>query len=134
LSVAPSVPGLFSANSSGSGPGAIYNQDLTYNSATNPAVAGTIIVLFGTGEGQTTPTGIDGTIDTSTLPKPALPVSVKIGGQPAEIIYDGAIPGQVAGLLQINARVPAGLAPGPQPVVVTIGTASSQANLTVAVK
>jgi uncharacterized protein (TIGR03437 family) len=134
ISVAPSVPGIFSANYSGSGPGAIYNQDLTYNSASNPAAAGTIIVFFGTGEGQTNPAGIDGIINTSSFPKPALPVTVTIGGQPAQIIYDGAIPDQIAGLLQINARVPAGLASGPQPVVVTIGTASSQANLTVAVK
>lgn len=134
LNVSASVPGLFSANASGTGPGAIYNQDLTYNSASNPAAAGTIIVLFGTGEGQTKPAGVDGEIATSVYPSPALPVSVTIGGQPADIIYDGAIPGQIAGLLQINARVPAGLASGPQPVVVTIGTASSQANLTVAVK
>jgi uncharacterized protein (TIGR03437 family) len=134
VSVAPSAPGLFSANASGSGPGAIYNQDLTYNSASNPAAAGTIIVLFGTGEGQTNPAGVDGLIATSTYPSPALPLSVTIGGQPAQILYGGAIPGQVAGLLQINARVPAGVASGPQPVVVTVGTASSQTSLTVAVK
>jgi len=134
VSVAASAPGLFSANASGSGPGAIYNQDLTPNSASNPAAAGTIVVLFGTGEGQTNPAGVDGMINTTTFPSPVLPVTVTIGGQPAQILYDGAIPGQVAGLLQINARVPVGLASGPQPVVVTIGTASSQANLTVAVK
>jgi uncharacterized protein (TIGR03437 family) len=133
-SVAASAPGLFSANASGSGPGAIYNQDLTPNSLSNPAAAGTIVVLFGTGEGQTNPAGVDGMIDTSTYPSPVLPVTVTIGGQAAQILYDGAIPGQVAGLLQINARVPTGLVSGPQPVIVTIGTASSQANLTVAVK
>jgi uncharacterized protein (TIGR03437 family) len=70
----------------------------------------------------------------SALPAPVLPVTVTIGGQTAQILYDGAIPGQVAGLFQINARVPSGLASGPQPVVVTVGTAASQAKLTVAVK
>ena len=60
LQVAGSAPGLYSADGSGSGPGAILNQDLSLNSASNPAAQGAIVILFGTGEGQTTPSGVDG--------------------------------------------------------------------------
>lgn len=136
VQVADTGPGLFSSDSSGSGQGAIYNQDATRNSSSNPAQPGTIITMFGTGEGQTNPPGVDGKVATlADLPAPAQGVSLTIGGQPADdITYAGAIPFEVAGLFQINARVPAGIGPGNQPVVVTIGNAQSQANLTVAVK
>ena len=37
---------------------------------------------------------------------PALPVRVAVGGHPAEIVYAGAAPHAVSGLLQVNFRVP----------------------------
>jgi uncharacterized protein (TIGR03437 family) len=40
----------------------------------------------------------------------------------------------VAGITQINAEIPAGTPSGPAPVVVTIGTATSPQNVTVAVQ
>ncbi len=133
VNVADAAPGLFSANSSGHGQGAILNSDSSYNSASNPAAPGSEIVLFGTGEGQTTPAGLDGLIATGTPPKPALPVSVTIGGQNAQIVYKGGIPGVVAGALQLNVIIPKGLSAGPQAVFVTVGQIPSQVNLTVAV-
>ena len=45
------------------------------------------------------------------LPKPALQVSVEINGENAEVTYAGGAPGEVAGMLQVNARIPAN-APG----------------------
>lgn len=136
VKVLASKPALFSANSSGTGPGAILNQDNTLNSPSSPAEAGSIVILFGTGEGQTSPAGRDGILAMTTpLPAPVLPVRVQFdGGSPAEILYAGAAPGAVAGLFQINVRLPAGLRSGNVPVVVTVGSASSQAGLTVAVR
>jgi len=40
-------------------------------------------------------------------PVPRQAVRVKVGGEPAEIIYAGAAPHAVEGLLQVNFRVPA---------------------------
>ncbi|MBZ5625733.1 MAG: hypothetical protein LAQ69_44625 [Acidobacteriia bacterium] len=133
--VAAAAPGIFSANSTGAGQGAILNQDNTYNSAANPAAPSTILQIFATGEGQTDPPATDGKIASGVLPKPVLPVRVTIGGQDAEVLYYGAAPGQVAGVLQVNARVPtSGVLPGAVPVILTVGSFSSQAGTTTTVK
>jgi len=134
MGVTDATPALFSANASGQGQGAILNADGSYNSASNPAHPGDAIAFFGTGEGQTVPPGITGKIADTSLPKPVLPVSVTIGGVPAEVTYYGAAPALVAGLFQINARLPPGTGAGDQPVIVTVGSVQSQRNVTVAVK
>jgi uncharacterized protein (TIGR03437 family) len=134
LQVVDVIPGLFTANASGKGPGAILNQDLSVNSAANPAAPGSVVVLYGTGEGQTNPVGLDGALTGTVWPLPIAPVSVTIGGVGATVGYAGEAPGLVAGMLQVNATIPAGLGSGAQPVVVTVGGASSQPGVTVAVK
>ena len=135
LSVALAAPALFTTNSSGTGPGAILNQDLTMNTALNPAARGSIVVLYATGAGQTDPPGVDGQVAADPLPKPTLGVSVKIGGLDAEILYAGAAPGLVAGVLQVNCRVPVSVAPGSSvPVVLTAGTFPSRTGVTLAVQ
>ncbi|MBS1855041.1 MAG: SBBP repeat-containing protein [Acidobacteria bacterium] len=134
VKVADAVPALFSADFSGKGQGAILNQDGSYNSASNPAAGGSVIVLFGTGEGQTSPPGTDGLLAVSAFPKPVLPLSATIGGRQAEIKYGGAAPGFTAGLLQVNVVIPPGTPPGNQPVAITLGSYTSPAGLTVAVK
>jgi uncharacterized protein (TIGR03437 family) len=133
LPVAPSAPGIFTQDQSGRGPGAIRNQDNSVNTADNPAEAGSVIQIFGTGEGQSVPGGVDGGI-TPDLRSTQQPPSATIGGTPAFIEFAGPAPFAVAGLLQVNARVPAGLTPGPVPVAVKFGSASSQAGVTVFVK
>ena len=133
--VVASLPGIFSANASGTGQGAIFNQNLTYNSAQNPAAPGSIVVLFLTGEGQTSPAGVDGSVTESQI-TPTLPVTVSFGGvQATSYQFIGEAPGLVAGVLQINVNVPAGAPAGSSvPVTVTIGTATSQSGLTVAIQ
>ena len=134
LPVAQSAPALFSLNATGKGGGAILNQDSSVNTPANPADKGSVVVLFGTGEGRTNPPGVDGKLAAGTFPKPVLPVRVRIGEIDAETLYAGAAPGLVAGVFQINVRVPADVASGDVPVVVTVGNASSQPELTVAVR
>jgi uncharacterized protein (TIGR03437 family) len=134
LPVTQAAPALFSSDSSGKGNGAILNQDNSINSPANPAAKGSVVILYGTGEGQTEPKGVDGRIAATVFPKPVLPVKVTIGNQEAQVQYAGAGPFQVAGVFQINAVVPAGVASGAVPVVVTVGTAASQPGLTVSVR
>jgi uncharacterized protein (TIGR03437 family) len=135
LNVAATAPGLFTADGSGSNGGAILNQDASPNTASNPAAAGTVVQIYATGEGVTSPASLDGALAMGPgYPGPVAPVSVTIGGQPATVTYAGTAPGGVAGFLQVNAVVPAGLASGPEPIVLTIGNANSQAGVTVAVQ
>src|SRR5262249_47280937 len=98
LRVAETEASLFSADSSGMGQGAILNEDGTPNSSSNPATRGSIISLYGTGEGQTDPPGEDGRVAGKVLPKPRAPVSVRIDGSAADVLYSGAAPGLVAGI------------------------------------
>jgi uncharacterized protein (TIGR03437 family) len=134
IPVADSAPGLFTANASGKGPGAILNQDQSPNSASNPAAQGSIVTLYGTGAGQTNPPGVDGQLAGAVLPKPLLPVSVTIGGKDAQVLYAGAAPGLVAGILQVDVQLPEGLSSPVVPVVLRVGNAVSQPSVTLSVK
>jgi len=135
LPVVAALPGLFTSNGSGKGEGAILNQDSSVNGASNPAAQGSVIVLYGTGGGQTNPASIDGGFNPLNADGVLLlPVTVTIGGQPATVNYAGPAPGLVDGVMQINAVLPSGIASGAVPVVVQVGTASSQTAVTVAVQ
>jgi uncharacterized protein (TIGR03437 family) len=133
IAVAASAPGIFTADSTGSGQARAINADGSSNGPTRPALVGTALTLFATGEGQTSPAGADGRIVGSSAPKPVLPVRVTIGGKPAEVQSAGGIPGVPAGIMQVVAIVPAGLT-GQFPVQMTVGNTSSQSGVTVAVQ
>jgi uncharacterized protein (TIGR03437 family) len=126
-------PALFTADASGKGQAAAVNQDGTFNSASSPAAPGTVIQLFATGEGATAPGGVDGKLAGAPLPKPVLPVSVTIGGKAAAVSYSGGAPGAPAGLMQVNAGIPAGLAAGNAAVILQVGERSSPAGVTIAI-
>jgi uncharacterized protein (TIGR03437 family) len=136
LPVASSSPGIFTVNQKGTGQGALLNQDLKPNTTANPAAKNSIVVLYATGGGVTNPAVADGKLvpGTPPLPRLTLPVSVKIGGIDAPVTYSGSAPGLVNGAVQINARVPANVASGAVPVVVTIGAATSQSGVTLSVR
>jgi uncharacterized protein (TIGR03437 family) len=135
LPVAPVAPALFTADSSGKGQAAAYNnQDGTLNGAAHPAKVGSYISLWLTGAGQMNPTGVDGLPGAAPLPQPAAAVSVTIGGQSVTPQYAGQAPTAVAGVMQINAQIPSGIQTGTAvPVVVQVGGVSTQAGVTVAV-
>ena len=128
LPVTGAAPGIFTADASGTGPAA---------ALTDPT--GTVITLYLTGEGQTAPPGRTGSVTEVSAtppltPAPVLPVSVMLGGQPANFQFKGEAPGIVAGVLQLNVEVPQGMAAGSYPVVVTIGGKATQAGVTVTVQ
>ncbi|MBI1898772.1 MAG: hypothetical protein HYS04_19890 [Acidobacteria bacterium] len=135
-------PGIFTSIGIGSG---ILNQDGTPNSAENPAPKESVVQIWATGAGVWNQTLQDGSILLSHLfdirpsgyvfLRPAAPVSLTIGGRPAEIRYAGPAPYEVSGKIQLNTVVPDGIDSGPQPVVLTIGdNDNSQQHVTVAVE
>ena len=135
LPVAGSAPGVFTLDATGTGPAAVVNQDGSLNSATNPAARGSVISIYATGEGRTSPAGATGSVTQSNTKTPLLPVTVKIGGIGATVQYAGSAPDEVAGLLQVNAVVPQGVGTGAAvPVTVSVGGIASRAGETIAVK
>ncbi len=133
--VAGCAPGLFTTGVTGVGQGAILNEDFTVNSEENPAARGSIVMLYGTGEGITDPPAVDGKSAGFPLHVPVAPVSVSLGGEDAAVTYAGAAPGLVSGVIQVNVRVPEGIEPGPTvPVLLKVGDAASQPGVTLAVR
>jgi uncharacterized protein (TIGR03437 family) len=135
--VVAATPGIYTANASGSGQGAILNQDFTVNAAARPAAKGSVVTIYLTGEGVTSPASVDGRIapiDGSGLFKPLLPVTATIGGQAATVEYYGTAPGIVYGVMQVNLRIPANAATGNLAVSIGVGSNTTQPNVTVAVQ
>ncbi len=133
--VVDTKPALFTLSTTGGGPAVAFNEDGSVNTPSNPAKAGSIVVLWTTGAGQTTPPGINGKLAIGTLPAPVAPVSVLIGGRYADIHYFGAAPTLVAGLFQLNVRIPPDTVPGNAvPVLLNIGSQTSPPGITLAVE
>jgi uncharacterized protein (TIGR03437 family) len=116
LAVAAAAPGIF----------VVLNRDYSINSPANPAAHDSVLILYATGEGQTNPVGVDGKIATTIWPKPTLPVAATVGGRIANVLYAGAAPGFIAGVMQINVKLPVGLTGGAMPLVVKVGDAPSE--------
>jgi len=139
VQVQRTAPGIFSADGSGTGGGAILNQDYSLNVRLNPAARGSVIAIYLTGAGVTNPGSVDGAVTGATPPFPSISqsVSVTIGGvsvPAANIVYSGAAPEEVEGLTQINVVIPSNVTPGPTvPITVTIGGVPSQTGITLSV-
>jgi uncharacterized protein (TIGR03437 family) len=117
--LAATSPGLF--------PGAVFNQDGSLNTAANPAAAGTVVILYATGLGQTDPPGQDGVrMGSLVIAEAVATVTATVGGQAATVAYAGSAPGQISGIQQVELIVPAGAGTGIVPVVITAGGVSPQ--------
>jgi uncharacterized protein (TIGR03437 family) len=100
---------LFTLDGSGKGQAAAFNEDGSLNSASNPAAAGSIVVLYGTGIGVTAPPSVTGGIAGAPFARPIGPVVGIVDRQLAEMHYAGAAPGLVNGAAQFNLRIPSGV-------------------------
>jgi uncharacterized protein (TIGR03437 family) len=93
----------------------IYRQDVTTNAAAlnengtpntreNPADMGSVVTLFATGGGLTSPPSTTGKA-AQDANAPVLPVHLLIAAKDAEVVSAGAAAGMV-GVLKVNARLP----------------------------
>lgn len=116
-------PGIFSAD--GVHAAAQHAANYALVSAADPAQGGEVVLLYGTGFGAVSNAPQTG--------KPAAPppfaevtsgLTVSIGGQSADVLFAGLAPG-LAGVYQVNTRVPGGLGAGDNDLVITVGGRSS---------
>lgn len=142
LQATTTVPGVFTQNGAGTGPAAILNADgRTVNGPNAAAPKGSIVSVYMTGEGATTPKGVDGQTtcnggctSLSQIPIPLLPVAATVDGQPAQVVFYGEAPGLVAGLMQVNIVIPTASRSGAVPIVISVGGNPSQSSATVSVQ
>ncbi len=122
------VPLAVTRQSPGIYPGAyVRNTDGSLVHAGNPAAAGEVVLIFGTGLGAVSPAVQSGQFtpfDTARLT--AAEASVTIGGQRAEV-FGAALTAGFVGLNQVGVRIPTGLPAGNHPVQITIGAFRSNA-------
>jgi len=140
LSITPSSPAFFTLTQNGKGQVAALNVNqkdgsVSVNGSSNAALRGSITTLYATGSGMGDGENDDGLIIGNQLSHPLQKVRVSIGGQDAQVLYAGSAPGLVAGVLQVNARIPDNASTGDAvPVVLTVGDHSSQNGTTLAVR
>jgi uncharacterized protein (TIGR03437 family) len=134
LVIAAAQPGIFTTNKMGTGQGAIVNLSNVLVDSNAPASPGDAVVIYCTGLGTVSPVVAAG------VAAPALPLSyttntvtVTIGGQPAQVLFAGLAP-TFAGLYQVNAVVPAGVAAGDAVTVVLQVAGQTSPAATIAVK
>lgn len=100
-----------------------------------PAKPGQLITLYATGLGDLMQAVPPGQL-TTTADQVATPITVTIAGKTlasSDILYVGASPGLLAGLYQINLRVPASTPNGDASVTLSIGGLESQSGMTIPV-
>ena len=138
------APGIYTLNFTGQGQAAVANQDGTINGppggvstpggviATKPAPQNTAISVYMTGGGQTNPPSITGSVNIPDFLMPLVDwsptsgtVTATIGGVPARVEFAGTAPGLVAGMVQVNVRVPMGVSGDELPIVITINRVST---------
>jgi len=127
VSVIADQPGVFTLAESGLGIGAIeiFRPDGSYEGIAgngNSATVGDVVVIYCTGLGAVNPRAVAGyPAPVSPLSQTIDPVTMTIGGVNVPVFFAGLAPGY-AGLYQVNATIPGGIAANPTaPLVLTQG-------------
>jgi uncharacterized protein (TIGR03437 family) len=119
------APGLFTANGGRDGLLEARNEDGSLHSVNNPAAAGSLVDLFGTGFGTVAGNPALGSFfgGEGNLPAVTNAVRVQIGGLPAELVAATGAPQRISGVYRLRVRIPEGLEPGEHLVVVEMNGA-----------
>lgn len=132
--VAAASPGILTQSTTGTGPGAILNDDYSVNSSSNPAARGSVLQVYATGFGVLNPLPPDGQIAT-VLATPGSSVTATIEGVAADVIYAGAAPGLINGAIQVNVQVPNNVNPNLAAAIsVSMGGFTTQPGVTVSIR
>lgn len=101
------APGIITTGGLAYGDAVAVNQDGTANSHANPAAPGSVIALFMTGLGATSPLLQAGTVVSEAGGLAAgTSIHVTLYRSLCQVQYAGPAPGQLAGIYQVNIQVP----------------------------
>jgi uncharacterized protein (TIGR03437 family) len=133
VQVVPYLPGIFTADGSGSGQGIVVHSSSgslaapsgVYGSS-SPASKGENLVIYATGLGPVSPPASTGAASSTDPPsETTTSPSVSVGGVPAVVTFSGLTPGLV-GLNQVNFIVPDNAPSGNAvPLALTIGNVTA---------
>ena len=138
VSVISSQPGVFTLAQNGQGVGAMVivhaDQSWVIAGNGNSVKTGDTLEIYCTGLGDVTPRAVAGfPVPPSPLSQAINPVTLTIGSVKVPVFFAGPTPG-FTGLYQVNATIPAGIAPSTQvPLVLSQGGRTS-ATITVPVQ
>ena len=132
-------PGIFEISGTGtSRQAAVINQDgTTINSATSPAKRGEVISIYATGQGFLPNAPADGDIPRNGLVSTPTAPRILIGDfldnialtpndpQDRSFVKFSGLSPTIPGIWQINVQIPFGVAPGVQPLLVTLNSIPS---------
>ena len=135
LPVVDTAPGIFTQEY-GPGQAWMINQDGTLNSASNPALRGTVVAFWATGQGLVDVAQQDGVQPTGPpFPRPLLLNGVNIGGiqiLPAALLFDALV---YSGEIQVNFLIPDNAPTGDSvPLVLMAGGVPSRTGVTMAIR
>ncbi len=134
ITVAETQPAIFTKDQSGRGQGVILDTSFRFAEPGNAVRAGDVIIIYCSGLGATDPAVAAGAAAPgSPLSGVTNFVRLTIGGVDAQVFFGGLAPG-FAGLYQVNAFVPAGVAPGNEVPVVLSSAGQSGPPVTMAVR
>lgn len=109
--VLDTAPGVFTLSGNGRALAVALNSDGVLNGEQTPAARGSVVTLWGTGFENFATALQDGEVPSGATALRTAP-RTRIGDQAADVLYAGAAPGFVAGVLQFNVRVPANASAG----------------------
>jgi uncharacterized protein (TIGR03437 family) len=151
--VAAVAPGIFTMNATGQGQAWIGNQNYSTNGPpggvtlggtfipTTPATQGSVVAVYMTGGGQTSPLSATGSVNSLIQLMPlagwtqaSTNVTAKVNGVPATVTFAGAAPGLVTGVIQVNFQIPSGVSGNSLPLSITIDGATTAVGPTMAVQ
>ena len=135
IKIVPSAPGLYTANGSGAGQAMAVNHATgVTNTVATPVQHGDLITLYMTGAGEVSPSVPDGAPNAAGFAHPLLPVTATIGGVATTVAYAGGDNGLAPGMIRLDVAVPTNVTGSAVSVTVTVGNATSQSGVTIAVQ
>jgi len=126
VTVAASAPTIFFSPVAA----VLKNADFSLVSASNPAKAGDVVLVYCTGLGETSTGLTTGALVSATAAATKTPVTATVGGKDATVVYAIASPGFV-GLYQVAVTVPAGTTGNSAIVLTQAGVKSNSVSIAV---